>query len=186
MDVLPSQLKPRSNRQLSPPDAVVNSPVSSSPNTIKKTKPNPFGSAKPRELILQQRGVDVQSLDAKFEAKVHAAQGHVDGLTPSQQAQVEAVRQSLTRLELQWRDANEKELPEEKFRLAVEAKRDELHTLLQQIDKDNKNKKKPSERSPQGGRSTTTTFGEEPPQHGFTTVGATNQGRGRIRPPHGW
>mmetsp|Transcript_4466 Transcript_4466/g.8498 ORF Transcript_4466/g.8498 Transcript_4466/m.8498 type:complete len:236 (+) Transcript_4466:94-801(+) len=196
------QLKPRSNRQIVP-DVVPYPVSSSSPNQqTKKTKPNPFGAAKPRELILQQRGVDVQTLDAKFELKAahyERTTGSNNGWTPAQRANVEAVRRDLERLELQWRDANEKELPEETYRLAVKAKRDELHTLLQQLSEsaaaDNKTKKTPQGR-PQGGqRSGKSRLGEEErgkgEEQGFTTVVGTNnnnKGRNTRKPPqpHGW
>ena len=48
---------------------------------------------------------------------------------------LEAVRQELTRLETLWRQANEKELPEETYRVQAEAKREELKTLMAQFTK---------------------------------------------------
>lgn len=115
------KLKPRSNRgiQIEPPL----SPASSS-------KSNPFGAAKPREQVLRQRGIDVKSLDAKFEEKAK-----ITKFTTEQEEQIETVRQELTHLETLWRQANEKELPEEVYRVQAEAKRQELKNLMAQFAK---------------------------------------------------
>lgn len=118
------QLKPRSNR-FNQVDAVADPPLA--PNS-KGNKSNPFGSAKPRELVLKEKGVDVRSLDAKFEAKAKVSKFSVE-----QEAQIEAVREELTRLETMWREANEKELPEEMYRVKAEAKREELKVLLKKF-----------------------------------------------------
>ena len=114
-------MKPRSNRriQIEPPL----SPASSS-------KSNPFGAAKPREQVLRQRGIDVKSLDAKFEEKAK-----ITKFTTEQEEQIETVRQELTHLETLWRHANEKELPEEVYRVQAEAKRQELKNLMAQFAK---------------------------------------------------
>ena len=48
---------------------------------------------------------------------------------------IESVRQELTRLETLWRQANEKELPEEVYRVQAEAKREELKNLMAQFAK---------------------------------------------------
>lgn len=44
--------------------------------------------------------------------------------------EIEATRAELVKLEHKLREANENELPEEEFRVAVEAKREELATLM--------------------------------------------------------
>lgn len=137
-------MKPRSNRRnqvnVEPPQ------LSSSP------KSNPFGAAKPREQVLRQRGVDVKSLDAKFEEKAKGCK-----FSDQQEEKIEAVRQELTRLESLWRAANEKELPEEVYRVQAEAKREELKNIMAQFASGKKDVVKPRS-------STTTTLG------GFTPV----------------
>lgn len=50
---------------------------------------------------------------------------------------MEAIRAELTKAEALLRDANEKELPEEKFRLQVEAKREELSSIMEKFSKMN-------------------------------------------------
>ena len=61
--------------------------------------------------------------------------------TTGQEIQLEAVRAALTKAEAQWRDANEKELPEEKFRVVVEAKRAELANLMKQFALENEERR---------------------------------------------
>lgn len=51
--------------------------------------------------------------------------------TTVQETQLEAVRVQLTAAEEELRHANEKELPEESYRVAADAKRNELNTLLE-------------------------------------------------------
>ena len=114
-------MKPRSNRRIE-----VEPPLSPGADSSKKS--NPFGAAKPREQVLRQRGIDVKSLDAKFEAKAK-----ITKFSTQQEEEIERVRQELTRLEAQWRQANEKELPEEVFRVQAEAKRQELKNLMAQF-----------------------------------------------------
>jgi len=96
------------------------------------TKGNLFGDAKPREEILQKRGVDVQTIDSKFERKAAVLQ-----YTPDQEEQLEAVREQLETASQALREANEQELPEEAFRVAEDAKRKELNALLEQFAKAN-------------------------------------------------
>lgn len=73
--------------------------------------------------------MDVRSLDASYERKAQSTKT----FTAAQRAQLETVRRELTRAEAQWRDANERELPEEVHRLQAEAKREELKALMQQF-----------------------------------------------------
>lgn len=114
------QLKPRSDRNLQQVD--IDPPLSP------KSKSNPFGSAKPREQVLRQRGVDVKSLDAKFEEKARVSRYSED-----QEAQIAAIQKELTHFEALWREANEKELPEELYRVQAEAKREELTSLMKKF-----------------------------------------------------
>lgn len=121
------QLKPRSNRNVQVDNAPPSPPLS--PTTKTKKKSDPFGAAKPREQVLRQRGVDVKTLDAKYEAKAK----QFSQFTAAEQEEMEAVRQELTRLEALWREANEKELPEEVYRVQAEAKREELKELMKKF-----------------------------------------------------
>ena len=86
-----SQLKPRSVRPIDDTNA-------SRPATTSSGKANPFGAAKPREQVLQQRGVDVGQLDSKFERKAR-----VHHYSMEQERQLEEVREELSRLEELWR-----------------------------------------------------------------------------------
>lgn len=88
------------------------------------SKGSPFGDAVPREQVLWQRGIDPSDLDLRIDQKAHHT------YTPRQDAELDAVQRELTHLEVLQRDLNEKELPEEDIRAAVEAKREELHALM--------------------------------------------------------
>ena len=60
-----------------------------------------------------------------------------------QQNQLAKLRRQLTKAEELWRDANENEMPEEKYRVMAENKRNELHNLelsfFQQKDGEHRN-----------------------------------------------
>ena len=77
---------------------------------------------------MQKRGIDVRALDSRIEKKAE-----IPSLTRDQEVEVEAVRTELTKAEAAWREANEKELPEEVFRLRVEEKRKELNDLMEKF-----------------------------------------------------
>lgn len=89
---------------------------------------NPFGAALPREEILQQRGLDVAKIDDFFEKKAA-----VRSYTAAQEAELETVRAQLGAITAELRHANEHELPEETFRLAEQAKRQELNDLVEKF-----------------------------------------------------
>lgn len=89
-----------------------------------------FGGGKPREEVLAQRGVDASALDKRIEHQVKAHH-----YTPEQEKKIERVRAELTEAEGHLREANEKELPEEEYRVQVEDKRRTLHSLMQEFDK---------------------------------------------------
>jgi len=91
-------------------------------------KLDPFGGAKPREDVLKERGIDSVEIDKKIEQK-----SRVTRLTSEQDAQVEALRAELTKLEEAWREANEMELPEEELRVQTESKRKELQALMDSL-----------------------------------------------------
>lgn len=81
-----------------------------------------------QEEVLQIRGVDASKMDQILEFKSSAKV-----FTESQNLEIEAVRSELTKAEVKLREANEKELPEEAHRVAVEAKRNELNKLLKKF-----------------------------------------------------
>jgi predicted phage gp36 major capsid-like protein len=60
-----------------------------------------------------------------------------------QEAQIEAVRSELTKAEDRFREANEKELPEELFRVQAEEKRNELNDLVAKFTKLNSTNNSP-------------------------------------------
>lgn len=118
-----------------------------------------FGNARPREEILQQRGVDVQNLDTCFERKAKIY--HDD-----QQEQLNKVRNQLATIHKDWKFANQNELPEAKFRGLEEAKRKELNDLLEQFDKANAatdNNNDTPERTT--AHPSFSSFGDQPPPH---------------------
>ena len=106
-------------------------------STKKKKKINPFGDAKPREIVLANKGVDYRSVDKIVDRKIAA-----EHLTPEQDAEAEVIRIALSEAEDAYWDANEKELPEEDLRLGMEAKRKELHDLLEKFKLINLKKKR--------------------------------------------
>jgi hypothetical protein len=62
-----------------------------------------------------------------------------------QNIKIEEVQEELNKAETALREANENELPEEEFRVKAEAKRKELHDLMEQYTKENEEKKKEEE-----------------------------------------
>ena len=100
---------------------------SSTPNTTTATtssttsnSKNPFGLAKPREVVLQQRGIDPMEQNQRIEQKAL-----IPRYTDEQEAVLETIRDELTKITEELREANEMELPEEEYRLAEDAKRKE-------------------------------------------------------------
>jgi hypothetical protein len=71
-------------------------------------------------------------VDSRIEKKAE-----VKSFTPQQEMEVEALRAELTKVEALLRDANERELPEEVFRVQVETKREELNSLMEKFAKMN-------------------------------------------------
>mmetsp|Transcript_49529 Transcript_49529/g.73660 ORF Transcript_49529/g.73660 Transcript_49529/m.73660 type:complete len:255 (-) Transcript_49529:684-1448(-) len=109
------KLKPRSSQ------GVAQASFSSS----RKAASNPFGAAKPREEVLADKGIDAKLIDERIQKK-----SEVVRLTRDQEEEVEAVRAELNYAEKEMREANEKELPEEKYRVMAETKRNELNDLI--------------------------------------------------------
>ncbi|KAL7483780.1 hypothetical protein ACHAWX_000187, partial [Stephanocyclus meneghinianus] len=112
-------LKPRSQTK---------DPTTPPTTSASSSKSNPFGAAKPRELVLQSKGIDPAAADKKAERKAGVVR-----LTDEQNRRVEAVRAELEEIEAQLREANENELPEEEYRVAAERKRDELNELMKEF-----------------------------------------------------
>lgn len=100
------------------------------------SKGNPFGAAKPREEILQQRGLDVSVQDSKFERKAA-----VRTYSVQQASELEVIREQLSKVTADLRHANEHELPEEVYREQETAKRQELNDLVEKFDQMNANDK---------------------------------------------
>jgi hypothetical protein len=77
-----------------------------------------------REEILASRGLDPMQVDAQYELKTNIC------FTVDQQRQIDCIRDQVRALEGAFREANEKELPEEDLRQQTDAKRQELHELM--------------------------------------------------------
>ena len=130
------------------------------PTKQKKKKINPFGDAKPREIVLANKGVDYRNVDKILDRKIAA-----EHLTPEQDAEAESIRLALSKAEDAYWDANEKELPEEDLRLDMEAKRKELHDLLEKFQEINLRKKREESSS----SSTSTSTGKVDKKEGSST-----------------
>ena len=92
------------------------------------SKSNPFGAAKPRELVLASKGIDPTLVDTRIEKKATQTR-----FTAEQDRQVEALRKELTAVEELMREANENELPEEEYREKAEKMRGELNDLVKEF-----------------------------------------------------
>lgn len=100
--------------------------------TNKTSNSSIFGAAKPREEVLQSKGIDPKDVEKKVERKASIVR-----LTADQNRQVETLRTELTDLENKLREANENELPEEEYRVATETKRSELNALMKEFEEIN-------------------------------------------------
>eukprot|EP00970_Alexandrium_tamarense_P007805 scaffold1495_cov186-Alexandrium_tamarense.AAC.13 len=143
----------RPRLQLKPRSAAAQDATSSSGGGGSSSKSNPFGAAKPRELVLQSKGIDPSLVEKRIERKAsiprltgewQCAEGRgrligVLGHQTDQNRQVENLRTELTTLEEQLREANENELPEEEYRSAAEEKRKELNDLMKEFTELNMN-----------------------------------------------
>jgi len=127
----------RPRLQLKPRSAEGAAEAARSDATGGKAKSNPFGAAKPREEVLQKKGVDVKLVDSRIDKKAEVLH-----FTKQQEEEVEAVRSELTRAEDKLREANEMELPEETYRVACEQKKKELNDLMAKFTELNVKKKK--------------------------------------------
>ena len=65
----------------------------------------------------------------------------------AQEIELEKVRGELSSAEKRWREANEKELPEEEYRVLTEAKRKELSELMKKFAEENNSKSDETTRS---------------------------------------
>jgi hypothetical protein len=98
--------------------------------SIKNT--NPFGLAKPREEVLQQRGVDPAEQNSRFDKKAERPR-----YTQDQQDEIDKIQNELTIIMTDRREANEMELPEETYRVAEDAKRKELNDVIEKFNQVN-------------------------------------------------
>lgn len=108
------QLKPRSTKK-----------PSESSGTSAASSSSPFGAAKPREEVLAQKGIDPKLVDERIQKKATPLR-----FTKEQEEELEILRAGLTKVEEELRDANERELPEEKFRVETERRRKELNEVM--------------------------------------------------------
>ena len=124
------------------------------PSTSAHKKENPFGSAKPREEVLARKGIDFHVIDDRIQNK-----SCVVHFSRDQEFQLRKLQDELEMAQEKWRDANEKELPEEQWRLLVERKRRALNDLMAQYKEENKGRfvddermrfERPSERRRRG------------------------------------
>ena len=102
---------------------------------LSSKKENPFGSAKPREEVLARKGIDFHTIDNRIEKKsdmVHFSR--------EQDIQLRRLENDLVEAEEKLRDANERELPEEKLKKAVENKRRALNDLMSRFKIENEGK----------------------------------------------
>mmetsp|Transcript_64530 Transcript_64530/g.76399 ORF Transcript_64530/g.76399 Transcript_64530/m.76399 type:complete len:212 (+) Transcript_64530:163-798(+) len=113
------QLKPRS---------VGTSRTPQSQPSPRSSSSNPFGNAKPREEVLAGKGIDAKLVDARIQKKATTLH-----LTRDQEMQVNTLQRELDQIQKSRREANEKELPEEHFRIAEEKKKKELNDLMKQF-----------------------------------------------------
>ena len=91
-----------------------------------------FGDARPREEILQRRGLDPTAVDQQYERKAAPIR-----YTVVQEERLEVARAELEAASVALREANENEMPEEEFRLAEDVKRKELNALMEEFAKTN-------------------------------------------------
>ncbi len=106
-----------------------------SPKSPKSPKPNPFGSAKPREEVLAKKGIDFHDIDERIQKKASVAH-----FTKEQEFRIQMLQNDLTQAEDALRQANEKELPEVTLVEAVEKKRRALNDLMNKYKKENEGK----------------------------------------------
>eukprot|EP01083_Nonionella_stella_P022903 63310_1 len=100
--------------------------------TKKKHHVNPFGSAKPREEVLARKGIDFHIIDDRIQKKATVA--HFTGI---QEIHLKELQDDLTAAEQIWREANEKELPEEELRIIVDEKRRIFNDVMTRYKKEN-------------------------------------------------
>mmetsp|Transcript_14590 Transcript_14590/g.20621 ORF Transcript_14590/g.20621 Transcript_14590/m.20621 type:complete len:213 (-) Transcript_14590:48-686(-) len=125
----------RKRLQLKPRSATKKHDASSA--SASSGKSNPFGAAKPREEVLASKGIDAKSIDEKIQKKATVLH-----FTKDQDAEIQAIQAELTKAESDLRNANEQELPEEKYRVKVEKLRKELNELTAKYTAENAEKAK--------------------------------------------
>lgn len=116
------QLKPRSVGGTS------KAPSTSDASPRGGSSSNPFGSAKPREEVLANKGIDAKLIDERIQKKASVLH-----LTRDQELQVTTLQKELDQIQKTRREANEKELPEEQYRIEEEKKKKELNELMKEF-----------------------------------------------------
>lgn len=101
----------------------------------KPPKPNPFGSAKPREEVLAKKGIDFHVIDDRIQKKASVAH-----FSREQEINIQILQNDLTRAEETLREANESELPEETLRERVDEKRKAFNDLMNRYKEENEGK----------------------------------------------
>jgi len=104
-------------------------------SSSKSSSSSIFGQAKPREEVLADKGIDVKTVDERIQKK--AAVLH---LTRDQELEVNELRAELATIEKSRREANEKELPEEAFRVAANKKKAELSEMMKTFAEEDRKK----------------------------------------------
>lgn len=79
---------------------------------------------------MQRRGIDPAQQNARIEKKAQ-----IPHYTPDQELVLERIRDELTRITNDLREANEMELPEETFRVAEEQKKKELNDCIENFNR---------------------------------------------------
>lgn len=86
---------------------------------------------------MASKGIDAKKVDERIQKKAT-----VIHFTKDQDAEIQAVQAELSRAEADLRNANEQELPEEKYRVVVEQKKKEMNEMVEQYTKENAEKAK--------------------------------------------
>lgn len=85
---------------------------------------NPFGEARPREVVLASRGIDPALFDRRIERK-----SRMHHFTHEEEEELSRVQMELEAVEREWAHAEAAELPAERWRQQTEEKRKELEDL---------------------------------------------------------
>ena len=96
-------------------------------------KPNPFGSARPREETLAAKGVDLKAMERKIEAKTTAT----TRMTRQQREEADVLSAAVREAEDELREANENEMPENALREQLAERRKALNDFMERVSAEN-------------------------------------------------